>query len=445
MTAAVTQALSGRQLLLVLDNCEHVLSAAGDLVEAILAATTTVTVLATSREGLGVAAEQLWPVPSLGVDDGTASEAVALYLERARAVRPGFGLDSAADADAVLEICRRVDGIALGIELAAARMISMSPSAVSDRLGDRFRLLAGSRRGLERHQTLRNTVRWSYDLLDDDDRLALDRCSVFAGGFDLAAACHLSDDRLDDYQVMDRLDSLVRKSLVVAEPVGGNVRYTLLETIRQFAEEQLAASGTIDGVRWRHAHYFADQAVAYWGIWLGPRQPLALDWVEVEYANLRVAFRWAADHGDLDTAVAVAAHTVLLGLLLQRLEALGWVTEILDAAAAAEVRQLPRLYSAACYCCFIGQTEAAVDYAHTAVALASEARYDPFEPAGTYGFAAVAMALAGRVEEALEIAAGLIGGPGAANAVGLSATLLWLPSGGPVRRGPRPRRRGAEC
>ena len=107
----------------------------------------------------------------------------------------------------------------------------------------------GSRRGLERHQTLRNTVQWSYDLLDDDDRLVLDRCSVFAGGFDLAAACHLSDDRLDEYQVMDRLDSLVRKSLVVAEPVAGHVRYTMLETIRQFAEEQLAASGSIDVVR----------------------------------------------------------------------------------------------------------------------------------------------------------------------------------------------------
>jgi predicted ATPase len=122
-------------------------------------------------------------------------------------------------------------------------MLSMSPQDVCDRLSDRFRLLGGSRRGLERHQTLRNTVRWSYDLLDAGDRLVLDRCAVFAGGFDLDAACHVSDD-IDDYEVLDRLDSLVRKSLVVAEPVAGHVRYTLLETIRQFAEEQLAAGSS---------------------------------------------------------------------------------------------------------------------------------------------------------------------------------------------------------
>jgi predicted ATPase len=431
VTAAVTRALSGRTLMVVLDNCEHVLGGAGDLVEAILAVT-TVTVLATSREGLGVATEQLWPVPSMAIIEGATSEAVALYVERARGVRPGFRLDSAGDRDAVIEICRRVDGVPLAIELAAARMMSMSPSDVNDRLRDRFRLLTGSRRGLERHQTLRNTVRWSYDLLDDDDRLVLDRCSVFAGGFDLAAACHLSDDRLDDYQVMDRLDSLVRKSLVVAEPAAGHVRYTMLETIRQFAEEQLAASGTINDVRRRHAGYYAGQAVAYWDYWITPRQPVALDWVEAEYSNLRTAFRWAADQDDLVTAAAVAAHTALLGVLVLRLEALRWVTEILDAAAAAEVPQLPRLYGAACYCVFLGQIETAVVHAHSALALVTDPRYDPFEPALTYSFAAVALALAGRVEEALRIAASLIGGPGAANAVGLSAMLLWLPSVGRV-------------
>ena len=426
VTAAVAQALAGRNLLVVLDNCEHVLAAAGDLVEAMLAATLAVKVLATSREGLGVAAEQLWPVPSLQVDGGVTSEAAELFVARARGVRPGFGLDSPADGDAVIEICRRVDGVALAIELAAARMMSMSPTDVCDRLGDRFRLLAGSRRGLERHQTLRNTVRWSYDLLDDDDRLVLERCAVFAGGFDLAAAGYLSDDRLNDYEVIDRLDSLVRKSLVVAEPVGGHVRYTLLETIRQFAEEQLAASGTIDAVRRRHARYFAEQAMTYFDICYGPRQTVALDWVEAEYANLRTAFRWATDHGDLDTATAIAAHTALIGLDLLRYEAIGWATEILAAATAAQVRQLPRLYSAAGYCCFTGQTEAAVDYARTALALATDARYDPFEPAWTRMFAAVAIAYAGRVEEGVEIAAGLVGGPGAANALGLMGVLVGL-------------------
>ena len=149
-------------------------------------------------------------------------------------------------------ICRRLDGIALAIELAAARMVSMSPQDVRDRLDDRFRLLAGGRRGLERHQTLRHAVAWSYDLLDDDERSVLGRCAVFAGGFDLAAATHLLR-RLDEYTVLDVVDSLVRKSLVTVEQLGGHARYGMLETIRQFAEEQLAATDTHREVRDRHA------------------------------------------------------------------------------------------------------------------------------------------------------------------------------------------------
>jgi hypothetical protein len=377
-----------------------------------------------------VPAEQLRPVPSLAVEGGATSEAAALFIERAGAVRPGFDLDSPADAEAVVEICRRVDGIALAIELAAARMVSMSPQDVCARLGDRFRLLGGSRRGLERQQTLRNTVQWSYDLLDDDDRLVLERCAVFAGGFDLAAACHLSADRLDEYQVMDRLDSLVRKSLVVAEPVDGHIRYTMLETNRQFAKEQSAAGGSIDAVRWRHARYYAEQAVAYWDLWDGPRQTVAVDWVEAEYSNLRTAFRWAADHGDLDTAAAVAAHTAVLGETLQRFEAVGWAEEILVAAQAADLAQLPRLYTAASFCMFTGRPEQAVGYAQAAVALAADARFHPFDPAWTRYREAVAHILAGRLDRYLEICAGLEGQPGAGHVLGKCGQLLALPFAG---------------
>jgi predicted ATPase len=156
-------ALSGRQMLVVVDNCEHVLDAAAEVVEKVLARTTAVKVMATSRDGLRIGAEHVWPVPSLGVAEGVASAAVELFVERARAVLPGFGLDAPADAAAVIEICRRLDGIALAIELAAARMVAMSPQDVADRLGDRFRLLSGPRRGLERHQTLRQAVGWSCD------------------------------------------------------------------------------------------------------------------------------------------------------------------------------------------------------------------------------------------------------------------------------------------
>ena len=165
---SVAAALEGRVRLLVFDNCEHVLDAVADLIDAILAQSATVTVLATSREGLGVADEQVWPVSSLDVVAGTGSPAVELFVERARAIAPRFSM--ADEADAVVEICQRLDGIPLGIELAASRMASMTASEVRDRLDDRFRLLVGSRRGLARHHTLRHTVAWSYDLLDDAEK-----------------------------------------------------------------------------------------------------------------------------------------------------------------------------------------------------------------------------------------------------------------------------------
>jgi predicted ATPase len=338
-------------MLVVVDNCEHVLEAAAEVVEKILACTTAVKVLATSREGLRAAGEQVWPVPSLEVDDGVGSAAVELFVARARAVAPGFGLADPHDAAAVIEICGRLDGMALAIELAAARMVSMSPQDVRDRLDDRFRLLSGPRRGLERHQTLRQAVGWSYDLLGEDERTVLNRVSVFAGGFDLAAAGAVAgQNRGDEFGPLDVVESLVRKSLVTVERVGGHARYGLLETIRQFAQDQLAATGTIGEIRDRHARYFAGLAVAYWGMWDGPGQRVALDWVEVEFANLRAGFRWAADQQDLATAAAIAAHTAMLGQTLQRFEPAGWAEEILEAARAAGLAQLPRLYIAASCC-----------------------------------------------------------------------------------------------
>jgi predicted ATPase len=233
VTESVAAALEGRIRLLVIDNCEHVLDAAGDLVEAILARSETVRILATSREGLGLADEQLWPVPSLDIGAGTDSAAVTLFLERARSVSPHFSAAKDDDAAAVLEICRRLDGIPLALELAASRLASMTVREVRDRLGQRFRLLVGSRRALERHQTLRHAVRWSYDLLDDTEKALLDRCSVFAGGFELESACAVAGFGADDeYAVLDLLDALVRKSLLVADRSSGRTRFSMLETIR---------------------------------------------------------------------------------------------------------------------------------------------------------------------------------------------------------------------
>jgi predicted ATPase/class 3 adenylate cyclase len=425
---SVSVALAGRQMLVVVDNCEHVLEAAAQVIETILAATTAVKVMATSREGLRVAGEHLWPVPSLDVAAGVGSAAVELFVERARAVAPRFGLGDPHDANAVIEICRRLDGMALAIELAAARMVSMNPAEVRDRLDDRFRLLSGPRRGLERHQTLRQAVGWSYDLLGVDERTVLQQVSVFAGGFDLAGAVAVcGGEGWDEYALLDVVDALVRKSLVIAEQVSGHTRYELLETIRQFAEEQLAATGTIGEVRDRHAGYFAGRAVSYWGMWDGPGQPVAVDWVDVELANLRAGFRWAAEQDDLATAAAIAAHTAMLGHTLQRFEPAGWAEEILEKARAAGLAQLPRLYTAATLCVYSGRQEDAVGYAQAAVALGADAHYDGFDPAWTSYREAQAHLLAGRLDRYLEICAGLAAQPAPAHVLGQCGLLLALP------------------
>ena len=428
VTDSVAQALSGRRLLIVLDNCEHVLDAAADLVETILGRTTTVTVLATSREGLRVRAEHLWPVPSLEVRrfDGDMPAAVELFVERAQAVNPGFVLTDAGETEAVTQICQRLDGIALAIELAAARMVSMRPHDVRDRLGDRFRLLSGSRRGLERHQTLRHAVAWSYDLLSDDERAVLNRCAVFADGFDLRAATHVCQSP-DEYELLDLLDSLVRKSLLTTQPTGDHARYGMLETIRQYAEDQLGASGTSKMVRDRHARFFADQAIAHWDLWDGPSQRVAVDWADVEFANLRAGFRWAVGQGDLNTASAIAAHTAVLAWVLPRFEAVGWAEEILDAATTADISHLPRVCTAASLCCYAGRPEAAVRFAHRAVVLSGDPRYDPFDPGWSGFWEAVANIYVGRLDLTVEIAASLAAQSGLASIAGLVMLATGLP------------------
>src|ERR1700756_2522341 len=180
VSESVAAALEGRVRLLVIDNCEHVLATAADLIEAILARSATVRILATSREGLAVPDEQVGPVRSLDASAGVDSAAVCLFVERAQGIASGFSMVDGGEAAAVTEICQRLDGIPLAIELAASRMASMTASEMRDRLDHRFRLLVGARRGLERHQTLRHAVAWSYDLLDDAEQVLLDRCSVFA-------------------------------------------------------------------------------------------------------------------------------------------------------------------------------------------------------------------------------------------------------------------------
>jgi predicted ATPase len=359
---SVAAALEGRVRLLVIDNCEHVLDAAAGLVEAIRAASATVTILATSREGLRVADERLWPVPSLDVGAGIDSAAVSLFIERAQAVSPGFSVGNADEADAAVEICRRLDGIPLAIELAASRMASMTASEVRDRLGQRLRLLVGSRRGLARHHTLRHAVAWSYDHLEDAEKVLLERCSVFAGGFDLQSACAVMGSD-DEFATLDLLDALVRKSLLVADRSSGRTRFSMLETIRQFAEEQLVARGEASEIRATHSRYFAGREADILALWDSPRQREAYDWFTIEFANLRTAFRWAADHGDLDVAAAIASYAGWLGASVQTFEPIAWAEELIELARAVEHPLLATLYALASLCYTTGRIEEAVRYA----------------------------------------------------------------------------------
>jgi predicted ATPase/class 3 adenylate cyclase len=401
VSESVAAALEGRVRLLVFDNCEHVRDAAADLVEAILAHSATVRILATSREGLGVADEQLWLVPSLDVGAGIDSAAVSLFVERARSVAQRFSISQPDEAAAVVDICRRLDGIPLAIELAASRISSMTVDEIRDRLDHRFKLLVGSRRGLGRHQTLRHAVTWSYDLLDDTEKALLDRCSVFAGGFDLESACAVAGaDEPDDYQVLDLLDALVRKSLLVADRSSGRTRFSMLETIRLFAEEQLAAGGSATEVRAAHSRYFAGREADIMALWDSPRQREAYAWFAIEFANLRAAFRWAADHHDLDDAAAIATYATLLGALAHNYEPIAWAEQLIEPARAVDHPRLATLYVMAALCWMPGRIEAAVGYTEAAQELIGSGRAEV--PFGLEGGLGAVYGLVGQPERHVE-------------------------------------------
>ena len=387
VTESLAAALEGRVRLLVFDNCEHVRDAAADLVEAVLAQSPTARVLATSREGLGLADEQLWLVPSLDVGAGIDSAAVSLFVERARNVAARFSLFESDEAAAVVEICRQLDGIPLAIELAASRMASMTAGEVRDRLDQRFRLLVGSRRGLARHQTLRHAVAWSYDYLDDAECGLLDRCSVFAGGFDLESACAVAGfDNADDYAVLDVLDALVRKSLLVADRSSGRTRYSMLETIRQFAAEQLVARGEAGEARTTHSRYFAGKEADVLALWDGPRQREAYSWFSTELANLRAAFRWAADQGDLDVATTIASYGGFFGYMAENNEPISWAEEVIPPARAVDHPRLAFIYVIASLCWMAGRAEAAVGYTDACQAVLNTGRFEvPFGIDGLIG------------------------------------------------------------
>ncbi|MFI6597297.1 AfsR/SARP family transcriptional regulator [Nonomuraea sp. NPDC050536] len=288
----LVEALAGPPVLLVLDNCEHLLEAVAHLAEELLGRCPGLRVLATSREPLAIGGESLCPVPPLPVEP-----AVRLFTDRVAAVRPGFGLDDG-NAETVREICRRLDGLPLAIELAAARLRALTLRQLADRLDDRFLLLSGgSRTALPRHQTLRAVVAWSWDLLEADERRLIEQLSVFSGGFDLPAAEHLGG-------TLDLLAALVDKSLL--QPAGEG-RYRMLETIREYGLERLAESGRIAAARAGHAAYFVALAERREPQLRGHGQLEAIEQLLAEHDNLLAALHFAVDSRDADTAVRLAA------------------------------------------------------------------------------------------------------------------------------------------
>ena len=422
----IAAALSGRDVLLVLDNCEHLVDAVADLARTVLGGADTVTILTTSREVLGIEGEHVRAVAPLDTTADGRSAAVELFVQRAEAVG-GYLADD--DLEVIAEICRRLDGLALAIELAAARTLSMSPQQVCERLSDRFHILGSARSGVHRHQTLRQAVAWSYDLLDDDERALLQRCSVFADGFDADAALAISGDGLDELMVLDLLDSLVRKSLVTVERVGDRVRFDMLEIIRQFAAEKFAKGADDVDVRRRHAEYFATLARRAYDDWRGPDQPRALTWFVAETPNLRIAFDWAAAHDHVETAGRIAAHAAILGWLLQRYEPTSWAEQIVEAAVAARTEELPRVLAAASLCLFTGRATEAAEYDERAREFEMAASFDPFELDVRLTLHGLTKAFNGDLDRWIELAEPLADDEDAGHAA--LAALLWnLPAVG---------------
>ncbi|MEV6565508.1 ATP-binding protein [Streptomyces kronopolitis] len=305
--------LAGRRMLLVLDNCEQVLDGCAQLVATLLARSPELVVLATSRQALAVSGEHVFPVPPMTLPGPEAaaehSEAVALFADRAAAVRPDYTL-TAQNAAVAAEMCRRLDGVPLAIELAAARMRVLSAPQILSRLDDRFRLLdAGPRTAPPRQRALRAAIDWSHDLCTHQERLLWARLSVLSGGFDLEAAEQLcSGPGIDRSDVLALITGLVDKSVLTCEEQGTRMRYGMLETLRHYGQEQLAASGEEPALRARHRDYYHRMAAEAETAWFGPDQMAWFTRLRLEHANLQAALAYTtAEPGRAETAMSLAA------------------------------------------------------------------------------------------------------------------------------------------
>jgi predicted ATPase/DNA-binding SARP family transcriptional activator len=328
ITELIVRHLAGRSLVLVLDNCEHVIGEAAALTDTLVGAVPGLRLIATSREPLGIPGEVLVPVGGLA-----PAAAAELFVDRARAVRPGFTADGPA-AGMIEDICRRLDGLPLAVELAAARLRALPLATLAERLDDRFRLLSrGARTALPRQQTLRAVVDWSYDLLFSDERRLFARLAAFTGGCGLTAAeAVCADDQVPPGEILDVLSRLVDKSLVTASSGDGEARFGQLQTLWQYGRERLAESGEADSIGARHGAYYRQLATeAHQGL-RGATGPECRDRLVAESGNLRAALDWYIAGGDADAALSLASGMAWLWFInADFLEGARWLGDALGA------------------------------------------------------------------------------------------------------------------
>ena len=346
-TDLIARHLAGRSLLVVLDNCEHLIGAAAALADTLAGAVPGLRLITTSREPLGIPGEVLVPVGRLA-----PSAAVELFVDRARSVRPGFLPDGPA-SDIIEDICRRLDDLPLAVELAAARLRTLPLATLAERLDDRFRLLShGARTALPRQQTLRAVVDWSYDLLFEDERRLFSRLAAFTGGCELTAAEAIcADDQVPADEILDVLSRLVDKSLVVVPGDEGEARFSQLQTLWQYARNRLTESGEADAMRARHGAYYRQLAEqAHQGL-RGPAGPMWRDRLITESANLRAALDWYIAAGDADAALSLVSGMAWLWFITADfLEGARWLGDALGAQGPRrpDVEATARLWRGYC-------------------------------------------------------------------------------------------------
>jgi predicted ATPase/DNA-binding XRE family transcriptional regulator len=354
LIAALTRRLQPLDLLLILDNCEHVVAGCVDLVHRLLRACRHIVVLTTSREVLGLAGESVWRVPPLRVPEPRAapapervaeSEAEALFVERARAVQPSFAITTR-NATALVEVCRRLEGIPLAIELAASRVNVLSLEQIAGRVATHFRFLSSKDpTAASRQQTLEKTFQWSYDLLTSVERHLLDRLSVFAGGWSLEAMEAVAGrDTMDCDKLLDLLERLIDRSLIQTVPDAiCAARYRMLETIRQFARERLEATGEAHRVLWRHAHYYLEVAERGAQQFRGANQVRIAAFLELEHDNLRAALRWYIARGEVELGLRLGGALARFWLIRgHNREGRDWLEQLLE-LPVADTGSVPHL------------------------------------------------------------------------------------------------------